>query len=136
MMTMLLIYSIILFPGYNDKYEEWFYGQFIKIRLLTKSIWILINLVSTAVTVFAVIWLLQTIKTLRRTNQRIDLNKNSLILHSILLVIQSTTAILDTSAYYLSSSRVYGGTILLETLADLVLQLVICYICLTIGSDV
>ena len=103
---------MISFPGYYDrdktmqsyyKYKNWLDNTYYKIAPISDYIWLSINLLSTLITIFAVIKIFKITASLRLTNSNVKLNKKILIAHVFVLCLQLITAngftILDFKLY-------------------------------------
>ena len=93
---------MISFSGYfdNDKtmqsyyyYKNWLDNTYYKIVPITDYIWLSINLLSTLITIFAVIKIFKITATLRLTNSNVKVNKKTLIAHVFVLCLQLIAAI-------------------------------------------
>ena len=102
--AMITFYLILMisFPGYfdNDKtmqsyynYNYWLDNTYYKIVPITDYIWLSINLLSTLITIFAVIKIFKITATLRLTNSNVKVNKKTLIAHVFVLCLQFIAAI-------------------------------------------
>ncbi len=137
--TVDLLIKCILFPGYYDEdgsQQDWFqfrskffdpldYWEFIFYASLT--------IVSSLLTVYAVVKIFGTSKMLDASNSNVHLNKRAMVLHSLLLVIQCLFMIYFVVAY---QQLLQGNNaFVMEPIVDLIVQLLICYICWALGSN-
>ena len=72
---------------------------------------------------------------LQKYNENVTVNNRTMILHSLLLILQSLVAVLNALIPYTPVFLNHAAlTTNFETALDLILQLMICYICITMGS--
>lgn len=83
------LWMISTFPGYEDFniYSQWYDVTFIKLYTATYALWFALNLVSTSVTVIAIVKIFRTVKLLEKSNENVDLSKRTMTLHSTLLIL-------------------------------------------------
>ncbi len=63
------------------------------------------------------------------------INKRTMLIHSLLLTLQSLVAVVSALIPFFQVFLYHASLInIVETAVDLVVQLMICYICLTMGS--
>ena len=92
---------------------------------------------STFVTIFGICKIFRTSSELKKYNSNVTLNKRNMILHSILLTLQSLVTVLNTTEAFIPIFFNHGVLInIVMNVVDLIVQLMICYICLTMGSSV
>ena len=97
--------------------------------------WLILTFVSTGVTMFGIIKIFRTSSELQKYNSNITVNTRNMILHSILLTFQSFVNVLYALETYIPFLLSHGALItIVTTVVDLIVQLMICYICLTMGS--
>ncbi len=78
-----------------------------------------------------------TTKELQKYNTNITINKNTMILHSIMLTLQSLVAIIYALVPYIKIFLAHNVKInIIVIVVDLSVQIMICYICLTMGCHV
>ena len=96
----------------------------------------MITFVSTGVTIFGIIKIFRTSSELQKYNSNVTVNTRNMILHSILLTLQSFVNVFAALSYipFLQSHAVQISIVV--SVVDLIVQLMICYICLTMGSHV
>ena len=102
--------------------------------MATEAVWLLITALSTFVTVYAINSIFQTAKQLEISNSNVDINKKTMILHSSLLITQCVCA-----AFYAMPCgwhRERNYITISMTIIEVVLQLAVCFICVTMGSSV
>ena len=136
-MVVIWICVMLTFPGYvnngsTEQYLDWYYGPF---YLITNFIWLIITFSSTVVTIFAVCKIFSIAKELQSYNENVSINKNTMILHAILLTIQSLASLLAATYPYIP--LLAAQTIIIDitlTVVEVIVQLMICFICLTMGS--
>jgi hypothetical protein len=84
---------------------------------------------------FGIYKIFETTKELQKYNTKVTINKRTMILHSVLLALQSFVAVFNALDYYIPFLYKRNALInIILTLVDLIVQLTICYICLTMGS--
>ncbi len=99
--------------------------------------WLMITFVSTGVTMFGICKIFKTASELQKSNLNVTINMQNMILHSILLTLQSLVSVFFALYPYIPFLSSHTALITsVETAVDLIVQLVICYICLTMGSHV
>ena len=90
----LYLILMISFPGYYDSdktmqsyynYKNWLDNTYFEIVPITDYIWLSLNLLSTLITIFAVIKIFKITATLRLTNSNVKVNKKTLIAHVLVL---------------------------------------------------
>ena len=92
---------------------------------------------STGVTIFGIIKMFQTSSELQKYNSNVTVNTRNMILHSILLTLQSLVTVFSALSPYIPLFFYHATLITIVVSAvDLIVQLMICYICLTMGSHV
>ena len=133
-------WCVFTFPGYvNDgsdqKYLTWYSNLFEKYMLnIAHSLWLGINILASAVTIYAIRSIFDTVNRLTNGNGSLALNKGTLILHSSLLVVQTVVVALNALPPKLTAPFYYKLVIALVTM-DFFVELAICYICWTMGSS-
>ena len=86
---------------------------------------------------FGIIKIFRTSSELQKYNCNVTINTRNMILHSILLTLQCFVNVLNTLEIYIPFFLSYVALIyIIVTAVDLIVQLMICYICLTMGSHV
>jgi hypothetical protein len=110
-------------------------GTLNKVWKATTPIWLFINLISTALTIFAIFKILKTAKELEKYIDNVTINKRTMTLHAAILSLQSLVTIINSLLPYIPFlyNRQYIINIILVAVEVLV-QLAICFICLTMGS--
>ena len=99
--------------------------------------WLTLTFVSTGVTMFGICKIFRTSSELQKYNSNVTVNTRNMTLHSILLTLQSLVNVLNVLEPYILLFSSYGPLInIVTTVIDLIVQLMICYICLTMGSHV
>ena len=89
---------------------------------------------STGVTLFGIIKIFRTSSELQKYNSNVTVNTRNMILHSALLTL---TTVFNALEPYIPLFFSDGGLIIIVVvLLDLMVQLMMCYICLTMGSHV
>ncbi len=100
-------------------------------------LWLMMTFGSTGVTIFGIIKIFRTSSELQKYNSNVTINTRNMILHSILLTLQSLVSVLNALLPFFPLFYSHGRIITIVTSAvDLIVQLMICYICLTMGSHV
>ena len=96
-----------------------------------------LTFVSAGVTIFGIIKIYRTSSELQKYNSKVTINTRNMILHSILLALQSLVNVFNALILYIPFFLNHFGVItIVVTATDLIVQLMICYICLTMGSHV
>ena len=86
---------------------------------------------------FGICKIIITTSELQKSNSYVTINKRTMILHSILLTLQSLVTVFNAFEPFIPFLKSHAGLInVVLTTADLIVQLMICYICLTMGSHV
>ncbi len=81
--------------------------------------------------------IIETTKELQKYNEKVTINNKTLILHTVLLTLQSFAAVFDALSPYIKIFYIHVQIInIVVTAVNLIVQLLICYICLTMGSHV
>ena len=86
------------FPGYYDQngtinqYLVWYFTTGVKLYLTANIAWSIMLFVSCLVAIYAICKIFATNKLLSHQNPNVKINKTSLVLHSLLLVIQTSLA--------------------------------------------
>ncbi len=95
--------------------------------------WLALNITSTLISLYSIHKLFETIKELRQSNSNVEFNKWTLVFHSTFLIcaVLANTIDVVTSALDIANMLIYCIVIII----DAILQLAICYICWTMGSD-
>ena len=133
------IWSMCTFPGYSNidsfyQFDVWYSGYW---QNITLAFWLVITFTSTTITIFAICKILRTSKELTKHNTNITINKRSMILHGLLLTLQSLVSVFYTLAPYIPALYNRWQLINIVLIAvDVIVQIVICYICVTMGSNV
>ncbi len=97
----------------------------------------MITFFSCLVTIFAICNIFGTTVELQKYNANVTINKRTMIIHIILLTLQSLVAVFAALELYIQVLFNYSQVItIVMTAVDLIVQLMICYICLTMGSHV
>jgi hypothetical protein len=89
---------------------------------------------STAISIYSICQIFATTKQVSATNEKVRLNSNTLEMHSALLVLNSIVTICYTVAYN-ASLRIYYIVSIVLVIADFLIQLFICYICVKLGAN-
>ncbi len=99
--------------------------------------WLVITFVSTGVTMFGICKIFRTSSELQKYNSNVAINKRNMILHFVLLTLQSLANVFYATAIYIPFFFNYAILIsIVVSAVDLIVQLMISYICLTMGSNV
>ena len=125
------IWSMVTFPGFVnddslDQFFQWAHGPWYKTTHFFQLI--MIN-GSTIFAMFALFTFFRASKEIEKCNTNVCLNKRSLVLHLLLLILITVVS----SAPLLRNRNSLYYIVL--TITDMILQLTICYICLTMGSN-
>lgn len=97
------------------------------------SIWSALILVSTVLTIYAVFRIYQTTSILSANNPNINVSNVKMVMHSSLLVVQFPIIVAVAILYKYPKIAVYSNGIM--PIVDMVIQLLIGYICWTMGSS-
>ena len=131
---------MISFPGYVDangspiRFFEWYDGRLYNSLVLgVTTNYSVLALLSTCVTIYSICKIFQTTSRLSATNPNIKINKSTMILHCCLLVIQTAESLATTIPYDFSA-RAYLIIYTALPIVDLIVQVMICYICWTVGA--
>jgi hypothetical protein len=105
-----LIYTVVViistiwiettFPGYYDQngtfyqYVVWYYATGAKLHQTANVAWSIMLFVSCLTAIYAICKIFATNKVLSHQKPNVKINKTSMVLHSLLLVIQTSLAIL------------------------------------------
>jgi hypothetical protein len=132
---------IVTFPGYYvdgsfDKVNQWNQNTYEPILFCSNMIWLSFNIASTIFTVFAILKIFDTVKELRKTNTKINLNSRTMILHCVVLIFNCFILFFYCVPYSTFSSRQWAAIEVMSAAADLIVQLTICFICLTMGKSI
>ena len=136
-MIAMCIWGMVTFPGFQSSNStellEWYSGFW---ETITNAFWLSISFSSTAVTIFAIFKIFGITKELEKYNNNVKINKRSMTLHVVLLCLQSTISIIIALIPYIitlfkSRNLVY----IILTVVDVTVQLLICFICLTMNSN-
>jgi hypothetical protein len=106
-MAFLNIYLFATFPGFTQNNLEYYLpwvATATSIVGATFVIWLILNLASTVVTLFSIIILVRVILELGRTNPFLKLNYITMILHAILLSLQSVIVAIRLITWFLHLS--------------------------------
>jgi hypothetical protein len=86
---------------------------------------------------FGIYKIFRTSSELQKYNTNVTINTRNMVLHSILLTLQSFVNVLFAFEPFIPFFSSHGAIIfIIVTAVDLIVQLMICYICLTMGSHV
>ncbi len=100
-------------------------------------LWLMMTFGSTGVTIFGIIKIFRTSSELQKYNSNVTVNTRNMILHSFLLTLQSLVNVLNALKPFITFFLNYSGVFsIVVSAVDLMVQLMICYICLTMGSHV
>ncbi len=126
------IWSIVTFPGYVnddsfDQYYEWYYGPQ---NLITIVFWLAMIYGSTIFVMFALCKFFSASREIEKWNTNVCFNKRSLVLHILLLIL--ITVVSSIIPFFPFHTNLFKISV---TITDMIFQLTICYICLTMGSN-
>ena len=131
---------MVSFPGYFDstglmyQFYDWINGLYTNLYLSIIAIWSTLTIASTITSIYAICKILAINKELSLTNPNVKINKKTMVLHSTLLIVQSCTAILANIPW--SWAPRYNIIIwAVIPVIDMIVQLLICYICYTLGAS-
>ena len=93
-----------------------------------------LSVASAAISIYSICQIFTTTKQVSATNAKVRLNSKTLEIHSALLVLNCIVVVCFTAAY-LPSSRIFNIVFMVLTMADLLIQLFICYICVKLGAS-
>ncbi len=86
---------------------------------------------------FGIFKIFRTSSELQKYNSKVTINTRNMILHSILVTLQSFVYLLFALIAFIPFFTRHGPLInIVVTAVDLIVQLMICFICLTMGSHV
>lgn len=134
-----LITEIVSFPGYYDKedfstidYENW--RKKVDERLFSSFLflWTIMVTVSTIITVVAIKKIYTTCKTVAQSDDSVKISLKSLVIHAFLLVI--FVIVIVPTNLHLEKKEFAIVWVVINTI-DVIIQLIICYICWTMGSS-
>ena len=134
-----LITEIVSFPGYYNKedfstkdYEDW--RQDVDRRLFTSTLllWTIMVTISTIITVVSIKKIYTTCKTVAQSDESVKISLKSLVIHAILLVIFAMVII--PTNLRLDKKKFAIIWVAINTI-DVIIQMIICYICWTMGSS-
>jgi hypothetical protein len=137
--TTVCIWMITANPGYFDAdgsdeaYLAYRFGPFERFVTAVNSIWSALILVSTVLTIYAVFRIFQTTSILSANNPNVNVSNVKMVLHSSLLVVQFPIIVAVAILYKYPKIAVYSNGIM--PIVDMVIQLLIGYICWTMGSS-
>lgn len=127
---------LVSFPGYivngsPQSYNEWYATTQLYCYLVINDCWLLINVVSTIITITSLRTIFKTISQLKSNN----VNRWLMVLHGSLMI--STGAIIAAAQYFFYHPNSEAIIIYFEsfTIVDFLTQITVCYICFTMGSD-
>ena len=97
--TTCFVWIIVTCPGlvnFGSFYEFniWYATTGMKISLATNILWTVFNIVSTIITLFAMMKIFETVKQLKNMNSTLTINKRTMIAHIILMLLMTLFAIL------------------------------------------
>ncbi len=86
---------------------------------------------------FAICKIARTARQLSLHNNKVSINNRTMLIHSVLLALQSFVAVISTLSYYFAVLYNHESLINIFLLGvNVIGQIMICYICVTMGSDV
>jgi hypothetical protein len=88
---------------------------------------------STLFVMFSLFKFCSASREIEKWNANVSLNKRSLVLHLLLLIFITVVSSIIPYIPYLWN--IYGLYAIVLTITDMIFQLTICYICLTMGSN-
>ena len=116
------------------QYYDWYYGLDANLIISITSIWSTLTIISTSVTIYSICEIFAINKELSVTNPNVKINKKTMVLHSTLLIIQCSAVILA-NVPYKWAPQFYVKLWAVIPLIDMIVQLLICYICYTLGAS-
>jgi hypothetical protein len=139
-----MIYQVCTFPGQVvngsiEEFQRFFYNNFAISNAISTYPWITLHLVSTIVTAFA-IW---KIVSITRRLEQCKVNNRTMMLHISILVIQNVVLVLCFvfgDFMFIFNAQGYEKILIGRldtplTYVDALIELLICYICWTMGSS-
>ena len=131
---------MITFPGFVnegslDKYNHWISSTFNPIYFLCNIVWALFITISTLLTGIAISKIFQLVKLLQQTNKKFFVNKQTMLFHCTILVLNCLVVIVNSLPYSAFNHLEWTVVGVIVTLVDLMVQLCICFICWTMGSS-
>lgn len=87
--------NIFTWPGYqSSKYAEWELTTSLKLYQACSAFWLIINVLSTIITIYAIKKIFNTVQELCLSNSKVDIDRKTMSLHASVLVLQSCIAII------------------------------------------
>ena len=87
------LWLMITFPGFintdgtSESYHKWEQTTFFKVFSASITLWLALNVVSTIISIFAISKIYKTVKSVRITNNIVNFDYSSMILHTIVLIL-------------------------------------------------
>ena len=100
---------------------------------IQRGFWLGLNLVSMTIALYSIAKLFVAVKTLQETDAKIDFNKWSMLLHTVFVIFSSLVIMSDVATAVFAYQKMLVTEIVI--CVDTILQLIICYICWTMGSS-
>jgi uncharacterized membrane protein len=138
--TVLIMWLMISFPGWYlsngsmNQFYDWFHGLYTKLYTSNNAFWTSLTIMSTITTIYAICKIFAINRELSLTNPNVKINKKSMVLHSTLLIIQCFVVFLANVSYFWAP-RFYNQLLTVLPMIDMIVQLLICYICFTLGAS-
>ena len=140
----MMIYQQVTFPGLvnndsSDEFEEYLNTQFALSSQIQTYPWLSMHVLSTIITGYAIYKITMTTRTLKT----VEVNTRTMLLHISMLIIQNlvmmavilfgaVSFVIDENGYELA---LFGRFDVPLTYVDALIELIICYICYTMGSS-
>lgn len=93
------------YPGYTDpNFNQWEDSKYMALWGTTDALWFSLNMVSTITTVAAILKIFQNTEVLKHHNPNLKLNNTSMIVHCLMLCVQTATVLLYVLSYWTGES--------------------------------
>ena len=133
---MLVSWRIISFPGYyaqNGSMKEhdiWYNTTDSSLYFWSSTLWTFLFITSTIISVCAIRKIFSITRSLSKTNSNVKVDQKSMLIHASLLVVQIFVCLAELIPYNWAP-RFASKTYIIFPLFNMIVQLVICYICWT-----
>ncbi len=101
----------------------------------SNMIWLVINFASTIATVYAICNIFVNVRELRKNNSKVEINSRTMILHCVVLIFNCFVLFFYCVPYSTFGPKQWASIEVMSAAADLIVQLAICFICLTMGTS-
>ncbi len=107
------------------------------VLIATRVVWAIMAGLSTFFSVFSIRQIFKTIRTVQKNNSSVDINKCKMVIHCLLQAIQTLVVVFAAAPNDWFQHEKTLKLIAYSVLSyDLMIQLTVCYICITMGSSV